>query len=191
MDSRVRYFEKTGSLLSADGTRDDHIKPQGADNFVFAADKEHKEEKEEKEEKKERAERKKEQDEGSDNEDSAGDESEEDDDAVFDSDSDSEPELEPDIHQQRVSEALRSGERLVDMAPALSDSLVGRRLLFRFNFGWFPGCIKRFYTRPRTKACYNVEVLYDTERGPRDQKLEVSQYKHDDGAAVGSWVLIE
>ncbi len=182
METMTRYFEKPGSLITADATGDDKISPQGADNFSFS-------EAEAAEPKEQKAD--KDAEEAGDDD---GDESEDDDDELFDEDGNELDVFEPDIHRQTVDEALPAGFDSTDIiadTPALTKALEKRRILYNFNTGWAAGWIKRIYAKPKGPSKFNVEVQYDTESGRRDQKLELPLYGHGSDAPLSCWVLLK
>jgi hypothetical protein len=182
VDLRRRLFEKTGCVMSIDGSGDDKINPQGADNFAFvraAAPAEPMEDKEEKGEIKEE----KKADRDAEAED---DDAESDDDELFDEDD--EGELDADIHQQTLDEALPDRDRsliVTDKPAAVNKKLVGRKIVYKFNFGWFLGRVRKI----GKKGEFNAEVDYGD--GKRPQLLDLALYGVSDDAQLSSWVMLK
>jgi hypothetical protein len=203
-DVRRRYFEKTGSLLSLNGTHDDKVKPQAAGQFdlssaLSAVDNgDGKEAKSESKDSDLDKDKDKAEDDGQDSEDDDDDKDDEfeeregdveDDGEKEDSDKEEEKEaaLDADIHTQTFAEAVPVGTKVVASVPKLDKALVSRRIAFNFDVGWFVGRVKKFYNKPR-QGLYNFEVRY--QHGLRDQQLLAERYGNGDAAAISSWVLL-
>jgi hypothetical protein len=193
--SRLRYFEKTGSLLSISDSSFAAIKPQGAPDFKFtltAAEMEAARDKgkgqpgrdeEEREGKDDDKDEKKEKD------DEEEDEGEDDDDEVEEPEEDDD-ELDKDIAPVSFKEALPPGAEVIASAPALTKQLVGKRIVFHFNVGWVVGRVKKFYPKLR-EGVYNYQVSYAD--GIREQHIRADLYGHaaSDSAPQSAWILLK
>lgn len=183
-ETRQRYFEKTVCLLTADGSLDDKIHPQSVDDFVFkraaSDDKDKAEAKDGTDEKVEQKADKADEKQADANDDG---EEEEDDDVLFDDDDDGE--LDADIKPQTLKDVMPKEGRVVAAAPALNRKLKGRKIIYKFDYGWFVGRIRKVGKRGE----FNAEVDYGA--GPRDQFLDVKLYGSAESAPVSSWILLE
>jgi hypothetical protein len=180
-----RYFEKTGSLMTADGSGDAAIQPQGTEGYSFAgvvADLP-----ELKEEKKE------DNAEGDDAEgDAEGDEEEDEEvEAFFDTDDDAQAGDEKDA--PTMADAMPTGFCIEEQPPALNKSLVRRHVLFKFSgAGWWHGVVRQHYPKGRGEQRFNYEFDYPGV-GRRDHRLLADAYcvtDVDGDVPAGSWAVL-
>lgn len=171
---RWRYFEKTGCLMTADGTNDSKIQPEHTISYSFAGAPAAVPEK------KAAA-----MDEGSDSTDTltddSGSEREE-----FDSDDDADEKKPP----ATLAQALPDGWRVSPVPPAIDKELIGRQVLFKWNgIGWAHGVVSAMRKGQKAKK-YNFEITYDPGDLVYPHKLAHSGYTTQDSAAAGGWCVL-
>lgn len=198
------FFQKTGGLITADGSDDHLIRPEGAQNYSLAGDvaphaaepavaradpdgdvamaaedcKDSKESKAERQRAKPAAAAVEDEDDDSASEDEA--------EQLFESDD----EPDSDSEAQSLAQALPDGFSVVEHKPSLDSSLIGRQVVFKFNsHGWETAAIIAYYAKPRGKDRFNFELLYDGD-DQRSHYLQLENYRFDDRAPAGSWCVV-
>lgn len=100
----------------------------------------------------------------------------------------------PDENLQPASlrDALPLGWHVVDTAPVGFDkTLVGSLMAMRWNVtGWGVAKIVRFYTRPKGVDGFNYEVKYLLGDEEMAHRLRALEYSSSDDAPAGSWCML-
>jgi hypothetical protein len=111
-----------------------------------------------------------------------------DDEFDLDDDADEDDEL-PEIP---LRDALPADWSVVDSPPtALDAKLVNSSIMLRWRvFGWATGKIVRFYNRKPKHTEFNYEVKYVFGSELRDHMLQLKDYHTSDSAPHGSWCII-
>ena len=209
--NRHSAFARTGSLLTADGSLDNLVLPQGTMEYKFdhivkdwpdekaegeeEADEEEKKDEEKKEEKKEEkqnAEGKEEKKDGAEKDDYEEEDEDEGDMEVCDSDDDDAADESDDENAQcftRLATAVPEGWKVVPECPTIDKSLARRRMkiVFRFRLtGWCPGHITKFYNKPRGgDNNFNAEIRTDGDL--QDTWLRENLYG---GTGPSAWYVL-
>ncbi len=206
-----QYFEKTGSLLTADGSLDELVRPEGVEgkylfegpDFVeeslrldkeiadgLAATKDKQEKKESKAKKK--AAGGKEAKESKEDKETAADSSNEEPDSNADPDSDvffsdNGDEEDNGVELDSLADVMPPGFAADASAPSLDKNLVGRMVAFLWQgAGWEQGVVCKFYKKLYQNT-FNYEIEY-TSGDRHDTLLRVETYGCSADAKPGSWV---
>jgi len=189
-----KYFERTGCLLTADGSRDNLVHfSSGVElgnlppPFASAEDepsglglgegKRH--EGEGKEEKKENK--------GESKQGDVDNPKHDEDELALDDEDDPDENL----IEVRLRDAIPEGLEVVPLPPDLDKSFVGKKVVQRWNVtGWATATVKRFYSRPKGPAGFNFELRYQAGGEFVDTVLTARTYTVRDGMPAGSWCMI-
>ena len=188
-----RYFEKTGCLITVDGSFDGNIKPQGTVNYSFAVSDSSSSSSSssvsqiEMESKYDDGDVPLSTDKSSEPEDC---DSSDDSDVVHHSGKD-EPDSEEEL-LQTLDECIPDGWEWMPKPNHFNFlTSIGERVVFFWNdFGWATGRIRRTYA-PRKAGLYNVEIKYlGSER--YDQYLSPAKYFNGDeeNAVAANWAFL-
>ena len=111
-----------------------------------------------------------------------------DDELDLDRDSDSDPEL-PEIP---LRDALAGEWSVISTPPAKLDATLDNSfIVLRWEvFGWALGKIVRFYSRKPKNNEYNYEVRWIIGSELRDHRLQLKDYSASDDASHGAWCLV-
>jgi len=97
------------------------------------------------------------------------------------------------LQETCLRDALPSGWAVKEQPPtALNSSLKGCSIAMRWKVaGWCVAKLTRYYSRPKTKLQFNYETRYVLPANElRDHRLQLQDYSTSDDAAYGSWCLI-
>lgn len=192
-----KYFERTGCLLTADGSGDDRVHlPGGIElgdlppSLALSNDDEpsaiglgegKRAGGEGKEEKKEQKGESKVTQENADNQKHDEDEL----------DLDEEDDPDEGLVEVALRDAIPDGWEVAPLPPDLDKTLIGKKIVLRWNVtGWAVAIVKRFYSRPKGAAGYNFELRYQVGGGLVDTLLHAKHYTVRDGMPAGSWCVI-
>jgi len=97
------------------------------------------------------------------------------------------------LKEVALHDVIPDGWEMVLSPPDVLDTrLVGQKLAMRWTVtGWTTATVRRFYRRPKGPKEFNYELKWTLVNELRDQRLQLPDYTVLNGAPAGGWCLLQ
>ena len=106
-------------------------------------------------------------------------------------DLDEEDDDDPELRETSLRDAVPKEFKVVDSPPReLNQLLIGSSFAMKWTVtGWSVGTFKKYYPKPKGKNEFNFHVHYPIE--VRDQRFQLKDYSTSDDAPYGAWCILQ